>query len=111
MVERNFKDIDRKMKILELRDKRQGKTPPEEGSEEYITRLKRVINGEGKDRLLEEMLFDIDRKVKMSGKEIWESRRFNEHEFIAPPELIETAKTTRELLGEEVTESLNLQEV
>ena len=111
MVERKFRDIDRKMKILELRDKRNGKTPPKEGSEEYNHRLKRVLNGEGKDRLLEEMLFNVDRKTKMSGKEIWETRRMNEHEFIAPPELMETAKTMRELLGEEVAETMNVKEV
>ena len=35
IIEMNHKDIARKMKILEMRDKRQGKTPPEKGSKEY----------------------------------------------------------------------------
>jgi hypothetical protein len=36
--------------------------------------------------------------------------RINEHQFICPPELMETAKSQRELLGERVADGLFLQE-
>ena len=65
-VEKEFMDIERKMRILELRDKRQGKETPAKDSEEYMARLKRVMNGEGRDRRLEDMLFDPKTNYKMT---------------------------------------------
>ena len=92
-VEKEFMDIERKMRILELRDKRQGKETPAKDSEEYMARLKRVMNGEGRDRRLEDMLFDPKTNYKMTMQQKWETNRINDHQFICPPELMETAKT------------------
>ena len=103
-VEKEFKDIERKMRILELRDKRQGKETPAKDSEEYVARLKRVINAEGRDRQLEDALFDPSTTQGMSVQQKWESLRINHSQFICPPELMETAKTQRELLGEKVAD-------
>ena len=65
-VEKEFKDIERKMRILELRDKRQGKETPAKDSEEYVARLKRVINEEGRDRQKEDTLFEPSTTQGMS---------------------------------------------
>ena len=110
VIEKDFKDIERKMHILELRDKRQGKETPARGSEEYVARLKRVINEEGRDRQLENALFDPAKSQGMTMQQKWETMRINEHQFICPPELMETAKSQRELLGERVADGLFLQE-
>ena len=110
VVEKEFMDIERKMRILELRDKRQGKETPAKDSEEYMARLNRVINGEGRDRQLENMLFDPKTTYNMTMQQKWETNRINEHQFICPPELMETAQTQRALLGEKVADGLFLQE-
>ena len=67
-----------------------------------------MLNGEGEDRFLENMLFNLDRNVRLSAKEKWDTMRINEHQFICPPELIGVAKTQRELLGNEVAEKLEI---
>jgi len=109
LVERNFKEFDRRMKILELKDKNDGKPPLDKGSDEYSLRVRRLLNGTGSDPDLEEMLFPGQVNDNETGADKWK-RRFNDEAFLYPPELAETATTHRELVGDEMADKYAIEE-
>ena len=110
MVESQQKEFDRKMHILDLKDKRAKKPSLKPDSEEYNLRVRRVLNGEGQNPDLEEYLFpgevDYDNET---GADKWK-RRMSQEQFIYPIELAETATTHRELVGDKLADEYCIEE-